>query len=83
MKTLEHRPGGPGLDSPPGQQPAAGLGGSRTDRWIMWSARALLAIGVSYAVMMAVGFAAMGNAGRVTSEDPSPRGGMHDGAEAG
>jgi hypothetical protein len=49
----------------------------------MWSARALLAIGVSYAVMMAVGFAAMGNAGRVTSEDPSPRGGMHDGAEAG
>jgi hypothetical protein len=61
MRTLEHRRGGPGLDSSRAKQPAAGLGGSRTDRWIgMWSARVLFAIGVSYAVTMVVGFAAMG-----------------------
>jgi hypothetical protein len=46
------------------------LGGSRTDRWIgMWSARALFALGVSYAVIMIVGFAAMGGTSKPL-EDP-------------
>jgi hypothetical protein len=61
MRILEHRPGGPGLDGSPGKGTAAGLAGTKTDRWIgMWSARVLAAFGVAYAVTMVAGFAAMG-----------------------
>jgi hypothetical protein len=56
MRILEHRPGGLGLDGSPGKETAAGLGGTRTDRWIgMWSARVLCAFGVAYAVTMVLG----------------------------
>ena len=57
MRILEHRPGGPGLDRSPSTGKAAGLGGTKTDRWIgMWSARVLCAFGVGYAVTMVAGF---------------------------
>jgi hypothetical protein len=46
----------------PGELTIAGLGGTRTDRWIgMWAARALFAIGACYSVTMVIGFAAMGD----------------------
>ena len=61
MRALEHSRGGPGPGRSAGRQTPAGLAGSRADRWIgMWSARVLFAIGVSYAVIMIIGFAAMG-----------------------
>jgi hypothetical protein len=70
MRVLEHRPGGPGLDGSSGKGTAAGLAGTKTDRWIgMWSARVLAAFGVAYTVTMGVGFAAMGNLGKPL-EDP-------------
>jgi hypothetical protein len=50
--------------------PAAGLAGTKADRWIgMWSARVLCAFGVAYTVTMVVGFAAMGNLSKPL-EDP-------------
>jgi hypothetical protein len=62
MRTVEHKRSGPGPDRSAGKQTAAGLGGTRTDRWIgFWSARVLFAFGVAYAVTMIIGFAAMGN----------------------
>jgi hypothetical protein len=70
MRILERRPGGPGLDGSPGRETAAGLGGTKADRWIgMWSARVLFAFGVAYAVTMVAGFAAMGNLSKPL-EDP-------------
>jgi hypothetical protein len=70
MRIVEHKSSGGALDQPSGEGPAARLGGTRTDRWIgMWSARALCAIGVSYAVTMIIGFAAMGNTSKPL-EDP-------------
>ena len=70
MRILERRPGGPGLDGSPGRETAAGLGGTKADRWIgMWSARVLCAFGVAYAVTMVAGFAAMGNLSKPL-EDP-------------
>jgi hypothetical protein len=70
VKILERRPGGPGLDGSPGIGTAAGLAGTKTDRWIgMWSARVLAAFGVAYAVTMVAGFAAMGNLSKPL-EDP-------------
>jgi hypothetical protein len=70
MKILERRPGGPGLDGSAGKGTAAGLAGTKTDRWIgMWSARVLAAFGVAYAVTMVAGFAAMGNLSKPL-EDP-------------
>ena len=70
MRILEHSPGRLGLDGLPGEGTAAGLGGTKADRWIgMWSARALCAIGVAYAVTMVVGFAAMGDLSKPL-EDP-------------
>jgi len=63
MRIFEHRPGRPGLDGSPGKGTAAGLAGTKTDRWIgMWSARVLAALGVAYAVTMVAGFAAMASA---------------------
>jgi hypothetical protein len=70
MRIVEHKPRVPGLDGSSGPETGAGLGGTRTDRWIgMWSARVLCAIGVAYAVTMVVGFAAMGNLSKPL-EDP-------------
>ena len=70
MKILERGPGGPGLDGSAGTGTAAGLGGTKTDRWIgMWSARVLCAFGVAYAVTMVAGFAVMGNLSKPL-EDP-------------
>ncbi len=70
MRILERRPGGPGLDGSPGKGAAAGLGGTKADRWIgMWSARVLFAFGIAYAVTMVAGFAAMGNLSKPL-EDP-------------
>jgi hypothetical protein len=70
MRILEHSPGRLGLDGLPGEGTAAGLGGTKADRWIgMWSARALFAIGVAYAVTMVAGFAAMGDLSKPL-EDP-------------
>jgi hypothetical protein len=70
VKTVEHKPRVPGADRSPGKGTAAGLGGTKTDRWIgMWSARVLAAFGVAYAVTMVVGFAAMGNLSKPL-EDP-------------
>jgi hypothetical protein len=70
MRILEHRPVGLGLDGSAGKEAAAGLGGTKADRWIgMWSARVLFAFGVAYAVTMGAGFAAMGNLSRPL-EDP-------------
>src|SRR6266571_3538692 len=70
MRILERRPGGPGLDGSPGRETAAGLGGTKADRWIgMWSARVLFAFGVAYAVTMVAGFAAMGTLSKPL-EDP-------------
>jgi hypothetical protein len=70
MRILEHSPGGLGLDGSAGGGTAAGLGGTKADRWIgMWSARALCAIGVAYAVTMVAGFATMGNLSKPL-EDP-------------
>jgi hypothetical protein len=70
MRILEHRPGGPGLDGSAGMGTAAGLGGTKADRWIgMWSARVLCAFGVAYAVTMVAGFAVMGNLSKPL-EDP-------------
>lgn len=69
MRILEHKRV-PGLGGSSGKGTAAGLGGTATDRWIgMWSARVLAVIGVSYAVTMVVGFAAMGNLSKPL-EDP-------------
>jgi hypothetical protein len=46
MRIVEHSPGRLGLDGLPGEGTAAGLGGTKADRWIgMWSARLLFAIG--------------------------------------
>jgi hypothetical protein len=65
MRIVEHRPGGPGLDGSAGKGTAAGLGGTKADRWIgMWSARVLFAMGIAYAVTMVAGFAVMGNLSR-------------------
>ena len=70
MRILERRPGGPGPGGSPGKRAAAGLGGTKADRWIgMWSARVLFAFGVAYAVTMVAGFAAMGNLSKPL-EDP-------------
>jgi hypothetical protein len=70
MRILEHEPRGVGLDGSSGKGSAAGLGGTKTDRWIgMWSARVLFAIGVAYTVTMVVGFAVMGNLSKPL-EDP-------------
>src|SRR5246127_1264558 len=70
MKILEHRPGRLRLDGLPGGGTAAGLAGTKTDRWIgMWSARVLCAFGVAYAVTMVAGFAAMGDLSKPL-EDP-------------
>jgi len=70
MRIVEHSPGGLGLDGLRGGGTAAGLGGTKADRWIgMWSARALCAIGVAYAVTMVAGFAAMGGLSKPL-EDP-------------
>jgi hypothetical protein len=70
MKIAEHKPRVPGLDGSSGRAPAVGLGGTKTDRWIgMWSARALCAFGVAYAVTMVVGFGAMGSLSKPL-EDP-------------
>ena len=70
MRIVEHKQRVPGLDGSSRKGTAAGLGGTKTDRWIgMWSARALCAIGVAYAVTMVAGFAAMGNLSKPL-EDP-------------
>ena len=69
MKILEYKPGG-GADGSAGMRTAAGLAGTKTDRWIgMWSARVLAAFGLAYAVTMVTGFAAMGNLSKPL-EDP-------------
>jgi len=70
MRILERRPGAPDLGGSPGTGTAAGLAGTKTDRWIgMWSARVLCAFGAAYAVTMVAGFAAMGNLSKPL-EDP-------------
>jgi hypothetical protein len=70
MRILQRSPGGPGLGGSAGKGTAAGLAGTKADRWIgMWSARVLCAFGVAYAVTMVAGFAAMGNLSKPL-EDP-------------
>ena len=70
MRILRRRPGGPGPDGSPGTGTAAGLAGTKADRWIgMWSARVLAAFGVAYAVTMVAGFAVMVNLSKPL-EDP-------------